>query len=377
MEGKRTLLVMVKTNPHDHVMWKLRFRELRELAKSAGYRVVGEVVQTRLKETVNYVVGRGKLEEIKNLVEDASVDTVIFYNVLSSKQKYNLERELKRRVIDRYELTLEIFEKAATDKLAKLQIELARIKKVFPYFKLQARLKYLREHPGFKSAGEYAYHNKITFLRRRMRRIIEEIERERAIRLKQLERRRELGIPVVCVVGYYNSGKTTLFNALTGLNKPVSNKPFTTLSSKYYVYGNPHASFFLVDTIGFVLDLDPRLISSFRINLDDMKEADLLLLVADISESDELVTLKISTSLEILRELVGVPEEKIMVVLNKCDLLPGEELKRKLERLTPLIEPFGYVVVSAKKRKNLNSLVEAIVERLRVSSGLKWKVFVS
>ena len=375
----KALLGMVKTNPHDHSLYLLKLREFRALAEAAGYKVCGLVVQVRLKESVNYAFGRGKVEEIKELVRANNVDVFAVYNILTSKQKYNLEKALGVRVLDRYELTLEIFEKASSDELSKLQIELARLMKLYPYEKLRAAMRYRigREHPWLRSSGEYIYHSVVNSLRRRMAKVRDKLERRKRFRIEQIVKRRRLGSPIVCIAGYYSSGKTTLFNALTGLDKPVSPKPFTTLSSKYYLingFKGLGKDLFIVDTIGFVHDLDPKMLEAFELTLNDIRFSDLVLLVVDCSDPEPIMMLRLSTCLEVLESL-GVEDERVVVALNKIDLVNGDELAERLKLVANRVNPAPVIPISARKGLNLDLLMGSIFSRLRsaLSSQLTLK----
>lgn len=353
---------MVKTDPHDHHLYRIRLGELRELSIAAGYSVAGSTIQVSPKENVAFMLGRGKLEEVKQQAAENSVESVIFYNVLTSKQKYNLEKTLGLEVLDRYDLTLKIFEISSSDRLSKLQIRLARLLKEIPYRKLLASIRFKtgREHPGPRSLGEYAYHETVASLLKRRSMIQAEIEKRRLEKLSQLKRRREMGVPTVCITGYYNAGKTTLFNALTNLSKPVSPRPFTTLTSKYYLLPHRKLEVFLVDTIGFVLDLDPRLIASFSLTLDDIRLSDLVILAVDVSDPSDLLLLRIKTCLDVLKSL-SVEDKRILVVFNKCDLAAGsEEVKLKIDRAYPIIHNLPYCLVSARLREGLDELMNLV-----------------
>ena len=160
---------------------------------------------------------------------------------------------------------------------------------------------------------------------------------------------------MVTVVGCYNAGKTSLFNALTGAEKEVSDRPFTTLASKWSRIGNP--SLLLADTIGFALDLDPSLISAFQLNLDDMRAADVLLLIVDVSDDLQVLKMKLDSSLAIL-EAIGVDEQRILVVLNKTDLVDPEYLE---QRASVVVTDYGFqtVQVSVETGWNLEVLIIA------------------
>jgi GTP-binding protein HflX len=158
---------------------------------------------------------------------------------------------------------------------------------------------------------------------------------------------------MIIIVGCYNAGKTSLFNALTGAEKEVSDRPFTTLASKWSRIGNPNL--LLADTIGFALGLDPSLISAFQLNLDDMRAADVLLLVADVSDDLQVLKMKLDSSLEIL-EAIGVEKQRILIVLNKTDLVDSEVLEK---RASVVLNDYSChsVQVSVETGQNLETLV--------------------
>ncbi|MHA1298434.1 MAG: GTPase, partial [Candidatus Helarchaeota archaeon] len=263
---KKTIICMLKTNVHDHFFYKIQIEELKKLAKSLEYEVIREIIQTRLKGKSKFLLGSGKILEIKRIIQELNIETVIFYNNLTSKQKLNLLKALSNdyeiEILDRYELTLKIFEKNATGRLSKIQIQLARLSQNFPLFKLQANIKFKRDlMPRVFGPGEYAFHSKIKSYDKKMATLRNEIESLKLKKLERIQKRKKIlnGGKICCIVGYYNAGKTTLFNLLTGADKPISEQPFTTLSSKYKRI-NKKINLMLVDTIGFVIDLDPRLI---------------------------------------------------------------------------------------------------------------------
>ncbi|HDN17954.1 MAG TPA: GTPase HflX [Candidatus Bathyarchaeota archaeon] len=358
---QKAWLCLLRTDPHDHKLYKIYLEELRSLVGAAGYTVIGETIQTRRKPHVSLLFGRGKLEELKEVKRQNDVDVFVFFNILSTIQYYNLSSILGN-VIDRYDLTLQIFEEMSMDRVSKLQIELARLRKHIPIIKLleSIRFKSGREHPGPRSLGEYAYHRKLVNLVRRRKKIERELQRYRRMHSLHRRKRRKLGIPTVCLTGYYNAGKTTLFNLLTGQEKPVSPRPFTTLSSKYSkVQG---LDVFLIDTIGFMTGLDPQLIESFSITLEDIKESDLVLNVIDIAENNiELLKLRYREVVNQLKRL-GIEEHRIVYVLNKIDLLSDIDLEYRVKYLN--LENESYVPISAKRGENISLLTEAVARKL-------------
>jgi GTP-binding protein HflX len=355
---------MLKTNVHDHVVYRVKLGELRSLVETLDIEVVGDLVQSRHRPFAKFHVGSGKVKDIRRFVRRHNVNIVVFYNYLRSSQKLNLIRAIGVDVVDRYEVTLEIFDKMSSDSLSKLQIEAARLKKLTPYFKLEANLRYHNDRPFFRSMGEYAFHGQMRELTRRQARIRREIERLVKVNRQRIKNRDDLGYPSICIAGYYNAGKTSLFNALTGDDKLVSDRPFTTLSSKYQKRFLDHETTLLfIDTIGFVIDVDPNLIKSFELNLEDMRNADLLILLLDISDPILTLRIKLAEGIRLLRQL-GIPRERIIVVFNKVDLKP--ELSDEIgEELGMSSLGLPWTVVSAKSRTNINELFNVISVRLK------------
>ncbi|MBQ03884.1 hypothetical protein CL673_04125 [Candidatus Bathyarchaeota archaeon] len=358
----RAILVMLKTNVHDHTVYHLKLNELRTLIETMGIKVIGNVVQSRHRPFAKYHIGSGKVKEIAKKARRHNVNIIVFYNLLRSSQKLNLIQALGVDVVDRYEVTLEIFNRMASDTLSQLQIEAARLEKLAPYFKLEANLRFHNDRPFFRSMGEYAFHSQMRELTRRQaanKRNIEKLLKEKRERIRK---RRRLGYPTICVAGYYNAGKTSLFNAITGDNKPVSDKPFTTLSSKYQRrFVDYETTLLFIDTIGFVIDLNPRLIKSFELNLEDLRSADMVILLLDATDALLILRIKIAEGIRLLSEM-DIPREKILIVFNKIDLNPaavnlGKELN--LER-----KGLPWTTVSAKERTNLNELLMTLKAQL-------------
>jgi GTP-binding protein HflX len=369
----KSVLVILKQDPHDHVLYIARLKELAAIAEAVGYKIWDEFVQTRVRPSAKYLIGDGKVEEIKKRTEYGTIFTVIFWNNLTSRQKYDLERALHTRVIDRSELILELFERNARTSEAKLQIQLASLKKQFPYEKYRALQRFYTEQPGPKSSGEYAYKAKVRHLQDIMRRTAEKLEKIREEKKAQRKARAEVA-PVVALTGFYNAGKSTLFNALTKGEQPVADYPFTTLASKvskfYYGSGvgvDPNGNkkapcyAFLTDSIGLVQDMDSlhEIIASFEMTLDDVRSADLVLCLIDFSEDLLIIKRKLFEALKTLRSL-DVKSEKILMVFNKIDSLSSADIKKKLESLEMATE---YILLSAKTGENLDGLREAVMGR--------------
>jgi len=357
--NKRAILCFLKTDVHDHWDFKLQIEELRRLAVSMDYDIIDTVVQQRLKKFSNFLIGKGKVEEIQEIIKTYNIEAVIFYNNLTSKQHYNLTTAFNCDVKDRYDLILDIFEQQSSDNLSKLQITLAQLIKTFPKYKIEAHKKYKSEHPFFSSSGEYAFHSKIKAYDKQIAKIRAELGIFKEKKLSEIASRKRGQYPfkIICIGGYYNAGKTTLFNALTGANKPVSDRPFTTLSSKYQQLKNPLSKLILVDTIGFVYDIDPTLIKSFELQILDMQNADKLLYLIGLDDPVEIITTKFQFGLELFQE-IGVDSTKIIAVFNKIDLVSEEIIEKLLENLEKPLKELPYTFISAQKAQNFDALIK-------------------
>jgi len=339
--------------------------------------ILDEIVQVKEHPISATLFGKGKINELKELADNLNADTILIYNTLRSIQKVDLELLTKRKVLDRYDLTLEIFSINASDAVSKLQIELAKIQKEIPYMRILTTLRYQGDRPFIKAGGEYAWHPIIAELRRRAKRLREKIKMYREEKIRRIFERKDRGFYIVCIVGYYNAGKTTLFNKLTGEQKTTSEMPFTTLSSKYARLAGSE-KILMVDTIGFVVDLDPRIIKSFEINIDDMRYSDLIILVIDVSDKQEWLQIKLETSIDILKENGALRSDKpFLIALNKVDLIFDElDFESKKQFIADIIKErvanrnYQIVPISAYKGWGLDELVISVTKLLNISNKL-------
>jgi len=361
----RAIICMLKTNAHDHTIYRVRLDELKALVQALGIEVVGEIVQMRYHPFERYCIGKGKVGEIKKIAEKRDIQLVVFYNLLKSSQKLNLIQGTGCDVIDRYELTLEIFDQMASDNLSKLQIESARLDKLAPFYKLSANIHFTNDRPFFHSGGEYGFRGQLREISRRQSDIKEQVQNLVVEKKRQIENRSKLGYPTICIAGFYNAGKTTLFNALTGEHKPVSDRPFTTLSSKYQKrYIDPETTLMFIDTIGFVLDLDHRLIKSFQINFEDIRSADVVILLFEITDPPLTLKLKLGEGVSLLRD-IGVPMKRIILVFNKVDKAPADAVNTIEEELGLDHYDLPWTTVSANQRTNLKGLLDLIAWKIK------------
>ncbi|AFL95450.1 GTP-binding protein, HflX family [Thermococcus cleftensis] len=324
--------------------------EFEELLRSAGYEVLAILEQNR-EEHPRYNIGKGKLEELKELVKELKPDKVIFANRLTPSQAYNLWKELRVEVIDRWQLVLEIFEKRAHSKEAKLQVELASLQYEVPLVKEAIRRIKLGDRAGFKGMGEYQTQQYLKHIRYRMGKIRKELERVKADREVKRKRREEVGFILIALAGYTNAGKSTLLNALAGEEIEARNQMFTTLDTTTRRFKLGGKRVLVTDTVGFIDGLPPFIVEAFHSTLEEIVKADIILLVLDASEPWTEMRRKFLASLGVLRELKAL-DKPIIVVLNKRDLTSEEDIRDKAEIMKALAEERGIgsnvVSISAK-----------------------------
>ncbi|VVB71982.1 GTPase HflX [uncultured archaeon] len=354
MNEDKTAVLLMRENPaSSHDPYKME--ELRGLAAAAGYRVLAEIIQRRGRDH-RFQMGRGKIAEALSY----SPKKLIFYNPLSPNQVFNITGEFSLPILDRFNLILEIFASRAATREAKLQVELARLTYDAPQVKNALALKKRGEQPGFRGAGSYEqsmYHD----IRGRIAKIKAELKDVESMGQDRRQRRREQGFDLVALAGYTNAGKSTLLNRLTGSGILAKDQPFTTLSPTTRALEILGRKVLLTDTVGFIDDLPHFLIKAFRSTLSEISEADLVLLVADMSDPPELLRRKLVASHKALWDCsVSAP---IVTVLNKSDRLDENEAKERLETIRDLA-PYP-VLASASTGLGLGVLEECISQRLR------------
>ena len=334
--------------------------ELKSLAESAGYTVVGKVEQVRSPDP-RYQLGYGKIKEIAELVKATGAQKIIFDNLLRPVQAYNIAKETGVEAIDRFQLILEIFARRASTTEAKLQIQLARLKYELTRAKEKVRLAKMGEQPGFMGLGAYEVDVYYETVKRQIQTITEKLRKIRRKRLLHRERRAELGFPSISLAGYTNAGKSSLFTALTEEEVLVDNALFTTLSTTTRLVKFSRKKFLLTDTVGFIDRLPITLIEAFRSTLEETIYSDLILLVVDVSEPPATIEKKLRVCLETI-DRIGASGVPIITALNKIDLISQEELQRKMEMFKDRAP--RPVPVSALYGFNLDWLKEEITKTL-------------
>ncbi|RLF77888.1 GTPase HflX [Thermococci archaeon] len=313
---------------------RINREEFKELLTSAGYEVL-EIVEQVREESPRYNIGRGKLEEIKNLVEELKPEKVIFANRLTPSQAYNLSKELKVDVMDKWQLVLEIFGKRAHSKEAKLQVELANLEYEMPLVKEAIRRIKLGDRAGFKGMGEYQTQQYLKHIRYRMGRIRKELERVKEDRAVKRKRREEVGFILLALAGYTNAGKSTLLNVLAGEELETRDQMFTTLSTTTRNFKVKGKKVLITDTVGFIDNLPPFIVEAFHSTLEEIIQADIILLVLDVSEPWSEIKRKFLASIHVLRELKAL-DKPLIVVLNKKDLTSKEDVEDKRKEILKL-----------------------------------------
>jgi GTP-binding protein HflX len=330
--------------------------EITGLAETAGARVVSGMIQRRETPDVTAYLGKGKIEELKAVVGHHDADVVIFDNDLAPSQTRNLEQAVGVKVLDRTELILDIFASNAKTYEARLAVELAQLEYSLPRLKrMWTHLSRIKAGIGMRGPGEKQIEED--------RRLVETRIHELRSELKQIERRKERLVAsrsdrlTVSLVGYTNAGKSTLMNSLTGAGVLAANKLFATLDTRTRRWMLPSwGPVLLSDTVGFIRDLPHGLIASFKATLEEARQADLLLHVADAA--NPAVLEQISAVYVVLREL-GIQEKDTLLVLNKVDRLADRGA------LTPVLHRYPNAIpISARTREGFERLHHAASDAL-------------
>ncbi len=319
------------------------------------YREIAEIYTIR-RPNPKYYVTIPVLDEIKLL---DGIDKLVIMDRLKPRQIINLYRELGIEVLDRILLILEIFAEHAGSREAKLQIELARLKHQYPLVKEAIRAMKLGELHGFLGAGRYGYEKYYLMLKEREARVRREIEKLRKIRSVRRQRRRREEAIHVSIVGYTCAGKTTLFNKITGLGKPVGPEPFTTLQPKTSAIMYKGTKIYFTDTVGFIRDLPPEIVEAFYATLEEIKYSDIIIDVVDASKPVQDVLIELSEALNIFSE-IGVHGKRIIVALNKIDLIGGDHLNTVINKINESININEIIPISATSGLNIDKLLDYI-----------------
>ncbi len=338
-------------------------REMLALAESLGVEVVKTFHLGNLRIRPKYYIGSGKVEEVAAAVEAEDADTVIVYAELKPSQVFHLEQALEVRVIDRNMLILQIFLHRARMKEAKLQVEYAILNYQRPYIRELVRRTKMGEHPGYLTGGEYKVDEYQELMKRRLKKIRGELEKISVHREMRRKRRRKRGFDLVSIAGYTNAGKSSLLKALTREKVRIGDTLFSTLSTTTRRFRSEDILF--TDTVGFIRGIPPQLIEAFHSTLEEMLEADLVLLVVDLEEDEGIIREKMDVSLSVIGNLMeDSPAPPVHIVFNKRDLVKEPERKAAsvLDDIDPILPLSDHSVISCKTGKGIDSLVERSVD---------------
>lgn len=334
--------------------------ELNRLAEAAGYTVVASIEQVRNAES-GYPIGKGKVKELANLVQELNTEKIIFGNDLKPIQAYNVAKITGVEAIDRFQLILEIFVKRASTREAQLQVQLADLRCQLPRARESVRLAKMGEKPGFMGLGRYEIDTYIEAMKRQIAHIRKELQTIRRKRSLQRAQRIDYGFSLVSLAGYTYAGKTTLFNTLASESKPVDRGLFTTLSTTSRAVDFHGRRILLTDTVGFIDRLPLALIEAFRSTLEETILSDAIILVVDFDEPVKEICRKLVCCIDTLNE-IGAHGMPIVTALNKIDLLSDSEIKEKLASLGKLAQ--NPVPISALNGLNIEELKRKVVECL-------------
>ena len=338
--------------------------ELERLVDTAGALVVGQLEQRRHRPEPATLLGKGKLAELAELVDETEANLVVFDNDLSPAQGRNVEKTLDVKVLDRTELILDIFARHASTQQASLQVELAQLQYLLPRLtRLWSHLERQAGGIGTRGPGETQLETDRRLLNRRiaqLRRSLKDIETNRQTQVRARE-----GTFKAALIGYTNAGKSTLMNGITGAGVFVQDQLFATLdATTRRVEIDERRRFLLTDTVGFIRRLPHHLIESFKATLQEIQDADLMVHIVDAASADPVH--QIDSVNKILQDLVPA-EKPTLMVFNKLDLVTDSDaLINEFGRRYP-----GAIFISGRSASGPEKLREAILTRLRADEIIR------
>jgi len=375
-QTEKTVLVGLITQQQNELKANEYLDELEFLAETAGAQPIKKFTQRLDYPNSTTFVGTGKLQEIKAYIEENEVGMVIFDDDLSPKQLKNIEAELQVKILDRTSLILDIFAKRAQSANAKTQVELAQYKYLLPRLtRLWTHLERQRGGIGMRGPGETQIETDRRIILDKIAKLKDELK---AIDKQKSTQRKNRGKMVrVALVGYTNVGKSTLMNLLSKSDVFAENKLFATLDTTVRKVIVDNLPFLLTDTVGFIRKLPTHLVESFKSTLDEVREADLLLHIVDISHPafEEQIAVVNQT----LHEVCGAADKPMIVVFNKIDAF--SYVKKEEDDLSPMtrenisLEELqkswmanlhdNCIFISAREKLNIEELKSLMYERVK------------
>jgi GTP-binding protein HflX len=333
-------------------------QEMRSLLSTLGVEVAQEIVQRREHPHRNTYLGPGKADDVLSVVKGDDIDFVVVNGILKPSQHHTLEMLFGKECVDRVGVILRIFAEHAHTEEAKSQVTLATLRYELPFLREWIHKAKSGERPGFLSGGAYATEVYYEHARSHIRRIEKSLDTHSRQREIRRTRRRDRGYYLVSLTGYTNAGKSAVLNALCDATVEVDGRFFSTLSTTTRRMSRSSTNVLLTDTVGFIKDLPPDLVSAFGSTLEEIFLSDLLLLVVDISEPIDVVHEKIATCETILQpRLKG---QEVIIVGHKCDCLSGNELDAVKSDIERLVAPRQAVFTSVVTGEGLETLRDVI-----------------
>lgn len=333
--------------------------EISALLASAGHRVLETVVQRRDWANPRTFVGRGKLDEIRERVGKGDVELVVFNGELRPTMHHLLERELGVECYDRLRVLLELFAQRASSREGKLQVELALLQYEVPLLREWIHESDVSERPGFMAGGEQRVDAYYETVKRRIKKIRDELDTIRREREARRTARKERGYHLVALAGYANAGKSSLLNALTDEHVLVEDRMFSTLATTTRGLSGTRKRILLTDTIGFVDGVPFWMAEAFNATLEEILQADLVLLLVDACDSVDEIRRKVRLAARTL--FPNVPPEAVLPVLTKVDRLTEGSLASKAAALAESEFHRPPLAVSAITGTGLDALRQAIL----------------
>ncbi len=336
--------------------------EIIQLAESLQYTVIESFIQHRNMPDVTSYIGSGKIKEIQTYLEelDTEVDVILIDGELKPSQWFYLEKMFEVTVYDRIQLILNIFKDRAERKEARLQVHLAELSYEKPYVRELIHRARSGEHPGLMAGGEYQVDDYYEMIKKQMKHIKEQLASIQKDREIQRQHRQISGYYLVSLAGYTNAGKSSLLNLLSQEKITVEDRLFSTLSTTTRRIETSSIPVLLTDTVGFIQRLPAWIIDAFHSTLEELKQADVVVLVLDASDDVAMFQSKLETSLQELADLsVHAP---LLVVLNKIDIISTEELEQRKEITcnTPRLSDQSIVPLSVKEKKYIDLFSETL-----------------
>ncbi len=332
--------------------------EISALLASAGHRIVETIVQRRDRPDSRTFVGRGKLDEIQRRVDAGGFDAVVFNGELRPTMHYQLERDLGVECYDRLRVLLELFAQRASSREGKLQVELALLQYEVPLLREWIHEADVGERPGFMAGGELRVDAYYETVKRRIKKIRDELEairRERAVRRSV---RKERGYHLVALAGYANAGKSSLLNVLADERVLVDDRMFSTLATTTRSLTGTRKRILLTDTIGFVDGVPFWIVEAFNATFEEILQADLVLLLVDVFDSEDEIRRKVRLAARTLFPKVSA--DLVRPVLTKVDLLTENQIAAKAQVLGESEFHRTPIAISTQTGRGLDELRDII-----------------